>query len=188
MTKATNASEKQVDAYLRRKSVYTKLFVVHRNSYPQLLALASEINDIPCIEVACMDKSALPNDCENCLFVCVDVLSSFLGVDLTKSLTSVASRNSLLSMLKKTVNTESVRITLLTESGLIKLANLKVNIAISAKMSSFTKITHLAKPGPLLPNAALDRSRQKLFAAWKKSVCGATLTNSRTLCQQSTNN
>ena len=60
--KATKLSLKKVDDFLQGKNSYTKFFIPQRRSYPQLTTLAFDINDIWCMDVAYVDKIAMPND------------------------------------------------------------------------------------------------------------------------------
>ena len=98
-----------------------------------------------------------------------------------KSLTSVRTKNDQVSILNNNVTRENGTQNHHNEHRTEKVANYTVNFANFAKMSTFTSITHLLKPKPPLPNAALDRSRPKLFAIGKRSGCGAILKNFKTL-------
>ena len=62
LQKATKLSVKKVDAFLQGKNSYTKFFIPQRRSYPRLTTLAFDINDIWCMDVAYVDKIAMPND------------------------------------------------------------------------------------------------------------------------------
>ena len=101
LQKATKLSVKKVDAFLQGKNSYTKFFIPQRRSYPRLTTLAFDINDIWCMDVAYVDKIAMPNDGVKFLLVCVDVLSRYLRVEPLKRLTSVAVKDGLVAMLNK---------------------------------------------------------------------------------------
>ena len=101
MQNATKLTAKKVDDFLQGKNSYTKFFIPQRRSYPRLTTLAFDINDIWCMEVAYVDKIAMPNDGVKFLLVCVDVLSRYLRVEPLKRLTSVAVKVCLVAMLNK---------------------------------------------------------------------------------------
>ena len=67
---ATKLSLKKVDDFLQGKNSYTKFFIPQRRSYTRLFTLASDINDIWCMDVAYVDKNAMPNDGVKILLVC----------------------------------------------------------------------------------------------------------------------
>ena len=85
--------------FLRGKNSCTKCFIPQTGSYPRLTTLAFDINNNWCVDVAYVDKTALPNGGVKFLLVCVDVLSRYLRVETLKSLPSVAMKNGLVAML-----------------------------------------------------------------------------------------
>ena len=101
LQKATKLSVKKVDAFLQGKNSYTKIFIPQRRSYSRLTTLAFDINDIWCMNVAYVDKIAMPNDGVKFLLVCVDVLSRYLRMEPLKRLTSVAVKDGPVATLNK---------------------------------------------------------------------------------------
>ena len=101
LQKATKLTVKKVDDFLQGKNTYTKVFIPQRRSYPRLTTLAFDIDDIWCMDVAYVDKVAMPIDGVKFLLVCVDVLSRYLRVEPLKRLTSVAVKDGPVAMLNK---------------------------------------------------------------------------------------
>ena len=101
LQKATKLTAKKVDDFLQGINSHTKFFIPQRRSYPQLRTLAFDINDIWCMDIAYVDKIAMPNDGVKFLLVCEDVLSRYLRVEPLKRLTSVNVKYSLVAMLNE---------------------------------------------------------------------------------------
>lgn len=98
---ATNLSDDDINKFLHSKNSYTKFYVPKRSRFDRLPVKAFDINEIWCMDVAYMDKIALPNDGIKFLLVCVDVLSRFLRVEPMKSLSSQQAKEALVRMINK---------------------------------------------------------------------------------------
>ena len=70
---------------------FSQFFIPQRRSYPRLTTLAFDINDIWCMDVAYVDKIAMPNGVKF-LLLSVDVLSRYLRVEPLKRLISCCER------------------------------------------------------------------------------------------------
>ena len=69
LQKVTGLAKEKVERFLHSKDAYTKFFVPQRMSYARLPVKAFDFDHIWCMDVAYMDKIALPNNQTMKIFV-----------------------------------------------------------------------------------------------------------------------
>ena len=99
LQKATGLDRNIVEEFLHSKDSYTKHYIPRKQNFARQSAFASKPNQIWCMDVAYMEKTANPNDGVKYLLVCVDVFTRFVRARPITTLRSEGAKEALSNMI-----------------------------------------------------------------------------------------